>query len=152
MEDPGSERGPAKTRFVRALEELNSSLNDLKTWQKFEVIFYSDGPIPLFHPDSKAKLHPASRTVRKKVAKWIGQLVPGGGTQPADALRQALDLKPDVIFFLTDGVIPPETRDVVKQANRYNTIVHTVAFTSREGEAVLKGIAEDNRGRYRYVK
>lgn len=152
MEDPGSEREQDKTRFVRALEELHKSLDDLKTWQKFGIIFYNDEPVPLFHPKAEAKLYPATSSMRRKAEKWLRQIQPGGGTQPAEALRQALNLQPEVVFFLTDGEIPPDVREVVKQANRYNTIVHTVGFMSREGEAVLKGIAKDNRGRYRYVK
>lgn len=152
MEDQVSREGPPRTRFMLALNELQKSLADLKTWQKFAIIFYNNGPIPLFAPDSEARLYPATVSMRKKATKWMGQLIPGGSTRPEDALRQALELRPDVVFFLTDGEIPPEARDVVKEYNKYKTIVHTVAFSSHEGEAILQAIAKDNRGRYRYVK
>lgn len=138
-------------RFDRALNELRKSIKDLKSWQKFCIIFFNDAPIPLFHPISDAKLYASTSAQRIKANKWMAQVQPAGGTEPAEALKKALDMRPDVIFFLTDGQFDPATRQVVKNANRYKTIIHTIAFESRDGEALLKGIAEDNGGRYRYV-
>lgn len=149
VDSSGSMRGE---RFQRALSELRKSIKDLKSWQKFTVIFYNDIPIPLFSPQSDVKLYPSTSAQRAKANKWMQQMTPDGGTQPAEALKKALDMKPDVIFFLTDGEIPEETREAAKAANRHSTIVHTIAFESRDGETILKGIAEDNRGRYRYVR
>jgi hypothetical protein len=148
VDGSGSMRGE---RFQRALAELRKSIKELKSWQKFCVIFYNDIPVPLFHPDATAKLYPSTSAQRVKANKWMLQLAPGGGTEPVEALKQALELQPDVVFFLTDGNIPPETREATKRANRYNTIVHTVGFESRDGEGILKEIAKDNGGRYRYV-
>jgi len=149
VDSSGSMRGK---RFERACAELKRSLRELQSWQQFAVVFYNDNAIPLFYPDSATRLYPASRTTRNRAYRWISRLQAGGSTEPAEALQQALDLRPDVIFFLTDGEIPPEARAVVQAANRYNTIVHTIAFESREGEAILKAIAYDNKGRYRYVE
>jgi hypothetical protein len=64
----------------------------------------------------------------------------------------ALEMKPDVIFFLSDGAFVRTARTVAKEANRHGTIIHTIAFEYDGGQVLLKGIAEDNHGRYRFVK
>ncbi len=44
--------------------------------------------------------------------RGTGQIVPGGGTKPQPALEAALDLKPDTVVLLTDGVIEPTDLDL----------------------------------------
>ncbi|MGE3316846.1 MAG: VWA domain-containing protein [Planctomycetaceae bacterium] len=148
VDGSGSMQG---ARFERALAELRKSIKDLKSWQKFSIIFFNDIPVPLYHPNGEAKLYASTSAQRVKANKWMKQIQPDGGTEPTEALKQALAMQPDVIFFLTDGEIPEETRAITMEANRYRTIVHTIAFESRDGEEMLKGIAKDNGGRYRYV-
>ena len=82
---------------------------------------------------------------------WIQNVIPHGGTDPQDAFRLALSLRPEIIFFLTDGAIPPGTRVVAKQSNKSRTRIHTVAFGLPNNQEILKGIAEDNQGRFRFV-
>ena len=69
----------------------------------------------MFFPRNAQDLVPA-RTEHVNMARnWITQIQPGGGTDPREAFQLALSLKPEVIFFLTDGAIPPATRFVAKQ-------------------------------------
>ena len=60
-------------------------------------------------------------------------------------------MKPDMIYLLTDGEIPAETRGFLKERNRNKIIIHTIAFQSLDGHTVLKQIAEDHRGTFRFV-
>ncbi len=79
-------------------------------------------------------------------------LHPDGDTAPEDAIERALKMKPQVIYFLTDGEIPETTRDTAKKYNReHKTVIHTIAFEYEGGAEQLRGIALDSRGKYRFV-
>jgi hypothetical protein len=138
-------------RFDRAVDELTRSLNSLEPHQKFFVFFFNAVTMPMLN-QRNAKLTPATPGNRTKVIKWIKTLQPDNDTAPEDALERALKLKPQVIYFLTDGEIPPTTRDTVARFNRdHKTVIHTIAFVTEEGAEMLKGIAKDNKGKYRFV-
>ena len=59
---------------------------------------------------------------------------------------------PDVIFFVCDGEFDPETVELVKQKNTRNVIINAVNVGDRNGEEVLKAIAEQNGGTYRHAE
>lgn len=143
-------KGPI-TRFVRARQELYLSLGQLARNQKFYVIFYNHDTFPMLYPNLQDDLQFASPNNLKTARNWIQNVLPGGGTDPRDAFQIALALRPQVIFFLTDGAIPAETRAVAKAGNKSRTRIHTIAFGLPQNHAVLKGIASDNLGRFRYV-
>jgi hypothetical protein len=149
VDSSGSMEG---SRFARAVEELNRAIGQLRIKQQFYVIFYNDEAVPLFSPNSRNRMYRASGKNRRRAKKWIGLQQAGGGTEPEAAIHQALRLKPDVIFFLSDGEVPRTTRTVATEFNHFGTIINTIAFQFRGGEAILKGIAEDNQGNYRFVE
>jgi hypothetical protein len=135
----------------RAREELIRAIGELKQYQKFFIFLYNDNTYPLLELESDSDLVIATREKRKQAVRWVEAREAGGGTQPQQSFLRALAMKPDVIFFLTDGEIPEETRDLVKEANRGETVIHTTGFQTQGGEEILKGIAHDNHGRYRHV-
>jgi hypothetical protein len=139
------------TRFLRARQELYLSLGQLAEDQTFYVIFYNFHTFPMYYPQNALGLAPATADHLGLARNWIQNVVPGGGTDPRMALQLALALKPDVIFFLTDGIIPPASRMVAKQNNKSRTRIHTIAFGIQNHQDILKGIAQDNQGRFRYV-
>jgi hypothetical protein len=139
-------------RFDRAVAELIRSLNALAPTQKFFVFFYNAVTYPMLDMRS-AQLLPATPDNRAKVIKWIKTLKPDNDTAPEDALDRAFKLQPQVIYFVTDGEIPPTTRDSVKKFNRaHKTVIHTIAIGSQEGAEMLRGIARDNGGKYQFVR
>jgi hypothetical protein len=71
---------------------------------------------------------------------------------PNDALKRALRLQPDVVFFLTDAdQVPRQVRTLIVDCNKHRSTVHTIAFGHRGGETLMQGIAGDHHGRYRFV-
>ncbi len=74
-----------------------------------------------------------------------------GDTDPRAALRYALQLKPDVIYFLTDGSFDRRIGHELEKLVQPNAVIHTFAFGDRIGEKLLKKIAANNRGRYHYI-
>ncbi len=145
----GSMQGP---RFQRALSELRNSLEQLEPQQKFQIVFFNDHALPLVHSEHSTKLMPATRQVLAEVFAWIEDRQAQGGTVPDDALRRALALKPDVVFFLTDADrVPRKVRTLIANCNKHKSTVHTIAFGDRGGETLMQGIAADHHGRYRFV-
>jgi hypothetical protein len=138
-------------RFDRAVEELIRSLNLLQPTQKFFIFFYSGVTFPMFE-QRNPKLLPATSGNRAKAIKWIKAFHPEGDTAPEDAIAKALKMKPQVIYFLTDGEIPNTTRATTQRCNaEHKTVIHTIAFEYEGGAEQLRGIAADSKGKYRFV-
>lgn len=139
-------------RFHTAIDEILRSLDKLTKLQRFYIIFYNHGEIPLFEGYGKTKLLVANPATKTRTRRWIkDSLGPGGGTNPIPALEHALRMRPDLIYLMTDGEIPPETRDFIVERNKKKIVVHTIAFQSADGRLILKNIAEDNGGTFRFV-
>lgn len=139
-------------RFPRAQQELSRAVHQLHVTQKFYIFFFNAKTIPLYYPAPSKELVAATPMIKRKTTRWIYERKPVGGTDPADALRRALEMRPDVIFFLTDGDFAPECRDIARQLNQHGTVIHTLALQNRDGVALLSGIAEDHKGTFRFVK
>ena len=84
----------------------------------------------------------------KRVTTWITNFTDSGGTNPKDSLIRALALRPDAVFFLTDGAFDAGIVDIVRQLNTRRASINTVGFGDHAGADLLKRIAEQNNGRY----
>ena len=62
--------------------------------------------------------------------------------------------RPDVIFFLTDGVITSMTAENVSALNNrgLRTVINTIAFGNDTSQDLLSRIAIESGGVYRFVK
>lgn len=142
-----------------AKSELLESLQSLGPAHQFQVIFYNDTPLPygglsargpqLLHGDEPSK-NAAQRFVRDVVAI--------GGTRHVDALRMAIAMGPDVIFFLTDADHPPlpvrEIDDLHTRASRIGATIHAIQFgagSNQTGGGWIQQLAAGTAGQYRYV-
>lgn len=137
-------------RFQRAKLELVNALGKLQPEQRFFVVFYTNETYPMFFPDNTIELIEASQRNLGRVFNWIEQSQVQGGTQPQVAIAMTLKLKPDVVFFLSDGDIPFETQGIVKYHNA-GSAVHTIAFGSDVGAKIMRQIALRNDGEYRFI-
>ncbi len=136
-------------KLLAAKAELYRSVNAYKAGMQFYIIFYNSTPIAM----PGGKLVSASDANKRKAFNWVEHISAGGGTNPAPAILAALDLKPDAIWLLSDGLFSPQVCDVIQQANAESRIqIHTIAFYDNHGEAQLLRIAQDNRGKYRFVQ
>lgn len=142
-------------RFNRAISELVKTINSLKPHQTFFVYFFSDETIGLFGALQATALIPATPQNKSRAIRWIkSKIKPGGQTDPEFALQEALLLKPDVIYLLTDGVFddPDFIVAMVRNRNAQGTTVHTIALKDESGRECLEQIAKQNKGTYRFVK
>ena len=81
----------------------------------------------------------------------------GGGTDPTGAFVfafQSLDPRPDLVIFLTDGMVPPT---VVSQLRTLNSAsrparIDTFAIGAESNETILREIAADHDGRFKKIE
>lgn len=132
-------------RFPRATIELRRSVNALRAPQRFEVLFFNDevtpmpgGPIP----------RSADLQSKNQLRAWLNLMEPEGGTDPRIALKQALALKPDAVFFLSDGALPDGTEKDVARSNPNKIPIHCVDLAGGLGGDQLKRIAAESGGNY----
>ena len=79
--------------------------------------------------------------------RFVGSITASGATRHLEALELALRLGPDVIFFLSDGEIPPESNAQIRQMNARGKRVTINAILS--GEKAKEGadkLDEDEAG------
>jgi hypothetical protein len=129
--------------------ELKRSIGELGEAKEFHVIFYSSGP-PVEMPTRRL----VNGTERNKqlAFEFIDGVIAQGETDPSKALERAFDCKPDLIYLLTDGEFDRAIIDLVKRLNVGGKVtVHTIGFLYKTGESVLKQIAEENHGNYKFV-
>ncbi len=114
----------AKTRFRKMKMELMNSLSHLRPDQEFFILFFNHEAVPM----------PAERMVsaapenKQYYLDWVEQVPAKGDTDPTAALLMALRMRPDVIYFLTDGCFSGPANDIVKGIQQSRTTIHTFVF------------------------
>lgn len=157
----GSERGVREVVYVvdrsgsmmytfpYVKEELTRSINRLRRSQKFHVVFFNAGP-PLENPPRK--LVSAIRAQKEAFFRFLRTLNAEGSTHPERAMRLALGLKPDLIYMLTDGEFDER---LIERLNRWNedrkVKIYTIAFLDSSGAELLRQIAYEHGGEFRFV-
>jgi hypothetical protein len=128
-------------KYERARDELLRSIEHL----------YNDGWYPM---DADAPIL-ATATQIEKTRRWVRRVWPNGGTYPLEALLHALRLGPDAIYFLSDGRFDPATIDALRIHNPASTSqipIHTIAFVNQETVGIMKTIARNSGGKFRFVE
>jgi hypothetical protein len=139
---------PAKTRFRRVKQELVRAIGLMEPTQEFFVVFFSDHSMPM----PARQLQPAAHETRLHYLRWVARLNPGGQpTDPRAALKLALRLQPDVIYFLTDGSFVPAAQRELEKLRQDRVVINTFAFGDAEGERLMQTVAKNNGGTYFFI-
>ncbi len=140
-------------KLEAAMNELARSVSSLPDFAQFHVVLFSNQPA---RPPMQNGWMVARPAIITRFIRWLGQVGAEGGTQPGPAFERVfnLDVRPDVIFFLTDGKIPPGTAALVASLNDSGSrvVVNTIAFGSDASQDQLEEIARTSGGAYRFVK
>lgn len=126
----------AKTRFRKMKMELTNSLAHLRPDQEFFIVFFNHEAIPM----------PAERMVsaapenKQYFLDWVEQVPAQGDTAPTAALLMALRMRPDVIYFLTDGCFSDPANEIVKGIQQSRTSIHTFVFETMLTEKQQAGL------------
>ena len=152
----GSMGGSGRNALTIAKAELIASLNSLDQVHQFQIIFYNQQPV-IFNPSGQAgRLAFATEQNKERARRFIGSITSDGATRHEEALKMAISLQPDVIFFLTDADEPRLSARELEQVRRWagGITINTVEFglgPKSGGENFLMRLARENGGRYAYV-
>ncbi len=139
-----------------AKSELAKSLLDLERIHQFQIIFYNEKP-SVFNPDGgRATLQWGDEATKRLALAFLDGIVAAGGTSHMAALRVALGMKPDVIFFLTDADEPTLSAADLNRIRMMNrgSAIYAVEFgfgPQRSRDNFLVRLAEQNGGQHVYV-
>ncbi len=143
--------------LVAAKSELIRSLNSLTQQQAFQLVLYNHRPTPFVGRGGSSQMMIAEAERIVEVSRYLEGARAFGETNHRDALRMAMRLGPEVIFFLTDGHLPPlserELADLCRQAERGRVVIHAIEFGTRsepDPGSFVKRLASECRGNYRY--
>lgn len=140
--------------------ELRRSIESLKPIQSFNVIFFQgEGTAAA----DKNSLMVANQSSKVRAYEFIDATYPRDKTNPLPSLELAFRQNPELIYMLTDGEFPDN--DAVIRFCRQKTAdgkckINTIAFVTSTAKEraidleyvkVLKRIADDSGGQFRYV-
>ena len=129
--------------------ELKRSLQELGETAEFHIVFFSSGP-----PVEMAarRLVAVTERNRNTAMEFIDTVIATGGTDPVQALERAFAVQPDVIYLLTDGEFDQAIVGHVKRLNAGGKVrVSTIGFLYYPDNKVLRAIAAQNGGEYKFV-
>jgi len=143
-------------KILKAQEELRRALGELRRSDTFNVILFKRHA-QTFMEDSV----PATIANISNARSYITDIKLGNGTNISEAMELALGMNGITqIYLMSDGepnggiMDFAELRRFIREHNTRKVAIHTVAFGMGEnfpGMLLLKGIAEDNGGTYKYV-
>jgi len=138
-----------------AKRELLNSLHQLPPDARFAVIFYNLHATILSDPQGNRGLMAATLSNKARLSHQLGVVVPDGGTDHMLALRSALTLHPEVIFFLTDADLMTQSDVATLITDAGPTRIHAIEFGRGTdlagGNNPLRRLATASGGLYRYI-
>jgi hypothetical protein len=142
-------------KFERARYELLQSIEQLTKDQSYFVIFYNHQA----HPMDGNHLVLATPAHISETTHWVNYAEADGGTDPLPALLLALSMHPDAIYFLSDGQFDPNAIQEMRLRNRPNNRlktrqipIHTIAFYDRFAAGLMRAIARNSGGEFKFVQ
>jgi hypothetical protein len=134
-------------KTLAAQQELVKTLRDLSTNQNFYIVASPNQTMPA--PTFLA----ATDNNIDSVTNWI--FATSNSLDSASlktALQKAYKLKPDTLCLLSDGQFFTNAIEAIVSSNDLmHASMNTVNFFDRQGETVLRPLAEDNNGTYHFV-
>ena len=135
-----------------AKRELLKSLESLNDTNQFQIVFYNDSISPMAR-----KMFFATDGDKRRAANFVRSMPGDGGTKHLPALRQALAMSPEVIFFLTDAdesLTFSQLAEIQERADLSRTTIHTIRFSlgsAPDDGGWIRDLAVMNRGTFKYI-
>jgi von Willebrand factor type A domain len=142
--------------LAAAKRELVESLDSLDSVHQFQIIFFNHNQQPFEVPGGGGRIAFATDRNKQLAANFVGGITADGGTDRFAALKMAVGLQPDVIFFLTDAddpMSPSELAEIARLNRRSRATICTIQFGRgpRQRENFLVDLANQTGGQYVYV-
>jgi len=137
-----------------AKREMLASISQLPPDAQFAVIFYNLQARILNDPQGRKGLMAATAGNKARVQTQLATIAADGGTDHMLALREALKLNPEVIFFLTDADLMTnnDVNEILAEVGR--TRIQAVEFgrgTELGERTPLGRLATTTGGSYLYI-
>lgn len=136
--------------------ELKRAIDGLRPSQSFNIFFFQRDS---YNAIEKGRLLVASQQNKTIAYKFIADCELGATSNPIPALEAALELQPELIFLLTDGILsdPERVKAMIAQKNANKKVaINTILFVNRvvrdEEAQALKDIAAANNGKFKLVR
>jgi hypothetical protein len=139
--------GPAKTRLGRVKLELLHAIAQMTEAQNFFIIYFNSEAVPM----PASRMMAATPSAKSHFLEWAAKVKAEGGTDPEHAMHLALSLRPEEIYFLTDGIFKRSAVPKILDANRLGIPIHTICFGDDRGEAMMQQIANVTGATYKFV-
>ncbi len=138
-----------------AKRELIASLAKLPAAAQFQIIFYNVRPDIMRSGEPTAEWVFATEPNKVRAQSYLETITADGGTDHVPALKLALGLGSDVVFFLTDAddMNAREVKELT-EFNKGRTSIHVIEFgigADLDSETALHDLATMNGGSYRYI-
>jgi hypothetical protein len=143
------------TFLEAAKEELTKSVGELTVGSEFHMIFYNSVAAPFI--EGRKSLVKVDNETKEVANQFIYNLVAGLNTNHVAALEMALDLKPEVIFLMTDGEekddpTSSDLRRLQKLARRSGTRINVIHFCFEERpNSSLASLAKRTQGQFKSI-
>jgi hypothetical protein len=143
--------------LAAAKRQLLESLEKLSDVHQFHVIFFNHRLQSFDITGGSRRIAFATERNKRLAARFVGGVKADGGTERFDALKHALALRPDVIFFLSDADDPmpaKEMADLARLNERVGAQICVIEFGRGDTiskENFLKTLASESGGQYGYV-
>lgn len=151
-----------KDQLVR---ELKRSVGGLKAPQSFNVFVFYERRGQYVTEGFSSTLEVSSPATNRRFFEWIDQKAPMGPTEPLGAVRRALALRPDAVFFFSDGEFEDSVVGQIADANRATKASISCLYLNEslladssglpprldESAARMQRIAEQSRGRLKVL-
>ena len=137
-----------------AKREMWASLSQLPPDARFAIVFYNLHPTIFSDPQGRKGLMPATAANKARARQQMASVTPDGGTDHLTALRAALAMRPEVVFFLTDADLMTESDVAEIQGMGQKTRIQAVEFgrgANLGGSGPLRKLATSTGGTFRYI-
>jgi hypothetical protein len=138
--------------LAAAKRELLASVGRLEEVHQFQIVFYNE-TARMMQPSQMVF---GGQNGLRQAESFVTGVTASGATDHVQALKLALRMNPDVVFFLTDAdepqLSPNELKDIQRRGN--GAVINVIEFKSdakRGQESWLRKLAEQNRGEYKLV-
>jgi len=157
----GSKSMKGQNKWEHCKRELLYAVSRLGPRKYFYVVLFADKEYPMFGEGNIAP-RPLLATPHniERLRIWLYNFELVLKTKPYTSMKMALDMRPDAIYLLSDGMFRDQTEKFLKKNNRiddplvdsnYVAVVHTIGFFDNRGQPLLQKLANENGGVYRFV-
>ena len=136
--------------FVQVCNAMLDAMNSLSPKQQYAVVFFDTQAVR--RPRSRWSLSQATPSNIKSSEKFMGSVNPSGGTDPTEAVKMAIQLRPEKIIVLSDGDFSSNLVQAISNMNSRGPKSEIHAVGLKNNVPTLRALAKQNRGTYTTAK